>query len=461
MILTGHNKIAGTSLLSMSMLFLVLIVSSSIAAFSFSIFILLVGYGLCLTIDKQDRNSGFTLFNIVFSLLTLFAVLHYLDAVTNYDEFAQGWRDEYKFWLISEELGHLSSISDIFKTSYTEFIYSDLPGYSTYIGSISYIAKNYFDGNNLLLQFNGSLVWSSLMSIIIYKTSLLYVNNNQAYINALCFSLFTVIFAYSFVFLRDIMISFLYSVMFYIILKNYSLKNLFFLIICTLLIWQIRFEHGLFSIAFILLYLISKFKKRKLAIIIAGVIVTSITLIVFRDLLVKSFSTIERYGSRGELSAMDKSDSLGKTLYGLPLGIKEIAFFVTSQIRPFPSWSSLMSRSSGNIFSVIVNSLPLIYSLYWFVVSFSAFKWTLLNKKYKALPAKLKGLFGISIFFLFIVVQGASDLRRIMAVYPIIFFVYLYIKSREEHPANIKRTRLQAILFYLLIVGVYLLTKYS
>src|SRR5690625_221593 len=117
--------------------------------------------------------------------------------------------------------------------------------------------------------------------IVIYRLFLLFFNKPIAYKNVLFFSLFTVIFAYSFMLLRDTIIVFFYTLAFYIVLKKFSLKGLFQLLFISFLVWQIRYQHGLFIGLYILYYLYLRFERDKIIIINIAIIVFSLSIIAF------------------------------------------------------------------------------------------------------------------------------------------------------------------------------------
>lgn len=452
-----YYKIIGSSFICIGLMIISLFISNSFATFIFSFFIFFVGHIYC--IISKTGSTGNLLFNRVFAALLFFALLHYIDTVLDYPIFAQSWRDEYKFWISSDELGGLNSIMEVFKESYSFWRFNDLPGYAFYIGSIAYLANTFSDGNHLLLQFMGSAFWASMMAIVLLRLFLLYFDKKSAHQYALYFSLLTVIFAYSFMFLRDIIIAFFYTLSFFIIAKKFSIKGLVCLGLSAFLVWQIRFQHGLFLVLFILAYLYANYKRNKVLVFILVISGTAVSVIIFNTYIQQSLFSLSRYDARGEEHAMAIEDSLGKTLFSLPTPIKEISFFLTSQIRPFPSWHKFVN-STNNMASGIVNLLPIIYGLFWFVVSYSLFKWSLFKNKIRQLPHEIKILFFLSVVFLFIVVQGASDLRRIMCVYPVLYLTFLIMKNKNVSTYSWKRTRNEGIFLYLLLTGVYLVIKY-
>ena len=199
----GLSYIAG-----IFVILLALVVGQSFAVLFLTFFFYVIGHLVCFSIEKPNRKEGVILFNWVFSGLILFAILHYLNTIVNYSDFAVDWRDEYKFWLISEDFSQYANIKKVFKDSFSVYRLSDLPGYAFYIGSLAYVAENFFDGNHLLLQFIGTTFWGGMSSLLLYKCFLLYFSRKDSFKYVICFSLFSVLFAYSFVFLRDIIIAF-------------------------------------------------------------------------------------------------------------------------------------------------------------------------------------------------------------------------------------------------------------
>lgn len=435
---------------------LALIVGQSFAVFSLIIIFYCIGHLVSFSIERPNRKQGIILFNWVFSSLILFAILHYLYTVVNYNDFAVDWRDEYKFWVISEDFAHFNSLKTIYQDSFSLYKFKDLPGYAFYIGSLGFLAEHYFDGNHLLLQFIGTAIWSGMSSLLLYKIFLLYFHKKIAYIYAIQFALLTVSFAYSFMLLRDIIIAFFYLWVFYIILKKFHLVGILKILLIILIVWQLRLEHALFLLVFLIYYIYYGLKINKIFLWISIIGLGGALIVLFSRFFISALATVDRYGTRSESKALEVSDSLGKSLYNLPSPIQEMAFFITSQIRPFPSWNSL-SNSSG-FYDGIVSFLPIVYTLFWFVVVFSLLKMLIVHKVYQNISKELNMLLLICGLFLFIVSLGSSDARRIMAVYPIVFLFYAFGQSKMKKSQN-KKMKIEAIFSYLLLIGVYLFLK--
>jgi len=450
-----YQKLIGSSFLSLIVLIIASIMSSSNAASIFSLIVWLTGHIFCTFIEKENRIEGRILFNFVFSALSIFALIHYMDTVVDYNEFAVGWRDEYKFWMMSEEVGNRSSLTEVFKESFSNWKYGGYPGYILYIGILSYYANILFDGNHLFLQFMGTVFWGSMTSIVMYRLFLLYFNKPIAYKNVLFFSLFTVVFAYSFMLLRDTIIVFFYTLAFYIVLKKFSLKGLFQLLFISFLVWQIRYQHGLFIGLYILYYLYLRFERDKIIIINIAIIVFSLSIIAFGAYLESSFESLERYDTIGQEYVMERDDAMGKILYSFPSPLKEVGFFAASQFWHYRPWNKFL-YSPDNVYGRIINFLPVLFGFLWFIIMMAQLKWILFQKKINRIPIEIKHLFILSLIFLFIVVQGASDTRRIMVVYPILFLNFSLLKNRAVTKRSWNKTRNEYIVLYFLLFGVYM-----
>jgi hypothetical protein len=442
-------------LLSIFIIFIIYLISGSLASLAILLFTLLSGILLCNTIEKKNRQKGLYLFFIVFSIYTLFALFHFLSFSLDYQNFALDWRDEYKYFTISESYSY-ASISKIFKDCFIDKIHIENEGYIFYIATLSSIAQSLFDGNHLLYQFLGTTLVGTLNSILLYKLLLLYVKKNDSFKNALIFMLFSAAFQYSFFLLRDIFILFFYLCGFIIISKRFSFQGLVELALLAFLIWNIRFEHGLFFIIFILYYIYIRFKKYKVLFII-----------IFIALCIASFSIIERntagiiqtyryYSAFTQESALSVEGSLGKIIYTMPSPAREVGILLNSQIQPFPSWNNLVN--SNNIFSALVGLLPIVYSLFWFVIIFSLFRWLILSKKYRYLSTNLILLLAIGIAFLVGNLVNPT-LRRLLCIYPIFFLVYTILKSKTISKSELKKTSIYATSMYLYFIIVYIVIK--
>ncbi len=444
-------------LTSLIIIFISFFVSRSLSAVVLSLATILFGILLIKTIEEINREKGYKLLFIVFSFYALFALFHYLGFCYNYENFAQGWRDEFKFFIITE--GYKDTpISEIFKDCFINKVHLENEGYIFYIASLSSIAQSLFDGNHLLYQFLGTTLFGILSSILLYKFLLLYINKENSYKYALIFMLCSAVFQYSFFLLRDIIIFFFYLLGFIIISKKFSVKGLFILICLNLFIWQLRYESGLFFIVFILYYFYINTKRYKTFLIIAVCILAAISFPLIKEHYNRLSKTLTYYSAFTETAALGVDDSLGKTILKLPFPLKEIGILINSQMQPFPPWYDLLN--SNNIFEAIVSVLPMVYSFFWFIVAFSLIKWLIVDKRYKNIRPELILLAIVGLVFLLGNIANMA-LRRIMCVYPIFYLLYTIIRTNFSSKQNRKKTMMLATSIYITLLFIYLSIKYA
>lgn len=432
-------------------------VSGSLSVFAFSIFLYIIGLLMCSKIKKCNRSQGYIVLNIVFSVITLFAVFHYMDAFVDWQNFAQAGNDEYKFWLSSERHAHYPSISQICIESYTTYYdLVDTKGYVCYIGILAYLAEHFLDGNNLLLQIEGSVLFGVLTSIMLYKIFLIYFSARKSLKYTLLFSLCSIMFYYSFKYLRDIHITFFYVLSLYVVLRKISVRGIIILLCNIIIVWQLRLEHGVFLIVFLTYYIFNAIKKNVLVTVLFFVIVAVIFLIYFIDVYDSIMNSMANYEVRSNLGDGLKENSFGAFIYKFPSPIKEILLVINSQIQPFPSWHLLADCT--NIYSVLVSLVEIVRGIFWFVIVSSIFIWLFAYKKLKKVPLNFKYLMLIVLVFLFANTSNMTE-RRLICVYPMIFLLYVWLKEKVIQYKAYFTTKKHVVCLYISLCLIYVVAK--
>jgi hypothetical protein len=440
-------------ILSIIISIVVFIITESFSAFIASLIVAGSGNLCVLFIKRKYRSRAFALFNIVFTVYSFFAIAHYID-YAYYGNLK--YIDEYHFVETAEQLGAQNSILDIFKSSYDKEQVIDNRGYVFYIGSTVWFSKQ-LGTYNIYFLFLSSIIFGSLSSILLYRLMLFYINQKYAFTYSILFMLFSPLLLYSYVVLRDIAISFFFLLGFVIIHKEFSIKNLVYLVFLDILIFNFRTEHGIVFILFIALYIYKRFKKHKaLLVSLALIVIGGATTFIYNSINTIS-TTIEIYSEFSQSEALSAGgDSLGAKLQQLPSPIREVAIFLNSLINPFPSWLSV--EASTNIYQAITSISPIFYSFFWFTVTFGVIKWFLIKKKYKLLNSELKLLFYIAVL-LYAGNLVSFNIRRIMFVYPIIYLVYAVINTKFLHRSDIRNTIMQSTTIYIGLIIVYMVAK--
>jgi 4-amino-4-deoxy-L-arabinose transferase-like glycosyltransferase len=440
-------------ILSIIISIVVFIITESFSAFIASLIVAGIGNFFVLSIKKEYQKRAFILFNIIFVVYSFFAIAHYVD-FAYYGNLK--YIDEYRFVETAEQLGTQNTIKDIYKSNYDRNQVIDNRGYGVYIGSIVLLSKS-LGTYNIYVLFLSSILFGALSSILIYRLLLFYLDQKTAFTYALFFMLFSPLLLYSFVVLRDIAITFFFLAGFVIIHKEFSIKNLVYLVFLDILIFNFRTEHGIVFILFIFFYLYKKFKKNKVIFVSLILTLVGASSVFIYNAINTLSRTIDIYSEFSQSEALSAGgDSLGAKLQQLPSPIREVAIFFNSLINPFPSWLSV--EASTNIYQAITSISPIFYSFFWFTVTFGVIKWFLIKKKYKLLNSELKLLFYIAVL-LYAGNLVSFNIRRIMFVYPIIYLVYAVINTKFLHRSDIRNTIMQSTTIYIGLIIVYMVAK--
>ena len=426
--------------------------SNSFASFMMAGTTFVLGQIFCNIVQRENRDKAKILFNIVFSFLTIFACIHYMDTVVDWSTFAQDWRDEYKYWLILEDVKHSTSLYDVLE--YVNERFSENNGHNSYIAILAYLAERYFDGNSLLLHFLGSALFGSLSSVVFFKILLLYFDKTKAMKNAIIFSLLSGVLTYGFNLVRDIHVYFFFLINTYILLTKFEVKKVIMLVLSCIILFSLRFESGMFALVFPIFYIYNKFKKNWLLLLLFIPIVMSIAVSVFMDNYSKLKEAVEFYNQSFN-DVLANTDGLTKIVESLPPVIKEIFSFLQWIIFPFPSYNAL--TQSSNIWNVLTSILIIVYQFFHLMIMFLTAKWLLVNKTAKLLPSQIKYALIIGLALAFVSLSNMTT-RRVLITYAIIYVAYLIIKEKLSLSV-IKKDKMFAVVFYLFINILYLILK--
>ncbi len=412
--------------------------SSSASSMIMSVVTLLLGLLMTLLLGKsvKERKDLVTVMLVSFIVITIAAVLQYLDSITDYTSFAYEGNDNYYFYTISMEGIGATSIGKIFNECVIRNIHYENGGYYFYIKTLAYLAGHYADGNNILLQQLGTVLPSVLSSIVLYAILSKYCPENTTIRYTCSFMLLSPLILHSVGIHRDAMISLFYFILIYLWLcKDFSLKVGVLQVLLAVILYYLREQHGLFALSFVVASSISTRKQTRFISIIAVMALIAIVGATYLSDMVSSSltETNEFYeGLRSDrLSGL--SSGIGRFIYMLPFPIRELAQIFFLQLR-FPPWLALSEAS--NLYAVCLGLLSFAVSFYWFYV-FSFTIVCLLKKGYKYLPTKL--VFGLLLLFAFLFLSSANlDSRRVVCMYPLMFVPFAYYKEYVLPMGSIK-----------------------
>ncbi len=445
-------------LLKIALLLFFLIIASLIEQ-NFSIFIWGVTWGIlgCIVIlTSFGKKNVLTSINIFFSFFIIYFIHAYLCNFfyvknVNTDFFYA--KDSLFFYKLSNQLGKLGSINEIFNYSFNKFETREFKGFAFLIGTVSYISF-FFDSNSIVTQKLIPVFCSAVALPYLYSIVKLYFTERMASNLVYLYGIFSYSFFYSAVFVRDSVINLLFIVLIYFFLKNNNIKNVIVFSIISILIFSIRPEHGIFSLIFLIAYFgfYLKTTTNDFKIYLALIIITTFIFII-KDNITNYYSIIETTTNTylaHSLAESDGGESLGVLLLKLPWGIRHITAGLFSQIIPFPFYIGFQKNGFGFL------SLG-VAALFWFFIWILIFKTVFTKRLRTIINFKMWVLF----FIAFLLIVGNSvnvDTRRVMAVFPILFIFsmksFLSLKKKQRN-----HLIFLSVSFYFLFLLTYLVIK--
>ena len=291
---------------------------------------------------------------------------------------------------------------------------------------------------------------------------LIFFNPHSSYKYTLTFALLSPFLVYSTVILRDIIIAFLYLLVFDIVLREFKISRIVPILLIIILVTGCRLYSGLFLITsrnilriilrtFLLYYIykgISHTKYANILIVVGAIVLFGIVsqYVLGSDIMNQSKEEIEGYV---EYDA-DRSTGFSAKLAGLPTGAKELALSIYSQVHPFPFYD--LMKLAYNVPTFILAIVKSISVLWWYFIFYGLCYALIIKNKLRAYNILDYMIFVI--IAIYIVLNSTQiDVRRIMAVYPLI---YLYnIRSFDTLGSSIERkqcNRLLAGLYFSLLL---------
>lgn len=382
--------------------------------------------GLLLTInrvkfiEREQRVIWLSSF-LIFTVYTIISDSYIKDPLSQY--FIS--QDQITFYRYANELSILNW-REVVIQCFSANDYSGSPGAFLLFATIVKIGKSIGIIDILLLLKSSVNFIASFIPIIIYKIIRIFIpSSNNLFKQIMLFVIFSPLFVLSSQLLRDIHISFLFLLLAYIAIKPVIKLRFFLMIVITIIIFTFRVESGLFAWVFFCIPIYNRYKKgnliEKFALFVMSLFVV---LTLAGSILLTMNDTLGAYTQRS-LDAADV-DSLGAKLQALPVPFNYIAKTLFAQLLPFPIWLPLI-QSAGEGYSYL-RIVECFTPLFWIPVLLALCLCFI--RKHKQWNINIKLLFYISIIYLFLCSMSEFNVRRLFAVYPIIYCVYIIVKSK-------------------------------
>ncbi|WP_164003318.1 hypothetical protein [Psychroflexus aurantiacus] len=368
--------------------------------------------------------------------------------------------DQGYFYSVSNNLGELNSFKEIIEACFINRVHFESEGAHFLFGSIAFIANKYFDGNSVLLQSLYVSFFAILSNLFVFKLLKKFLLKSTAKRYTLTFALLTPILFFSPWLLRDVHITFLFSVAIYLTFRKINLKNSILFFAVFTITSQFRMEHSLIILLFFIIHLYynrqySSFVKKYWSVFIFfGVGIITIILFTQSKNLFKAVETLDRY----ELHTVSElNDSgLGSKLYDLPFGIKHLAIAVNSQLTPLPPWALINFHQ--NIFVILTATTLGVVTIYWSYI----FLFLLYSFTTEGIIRKLpKSLFLFLILVVAFLLLNSTNVvvRRIMVIYPVIFLIYAFVKEYKLNEYKKSIIHRRSVISYIFLLVIYILFK--
>ena len=287
------------------------------------------------------------------------------------------------------------------------------------------------------------------------------VSPEKAFKYTLIYSVCSLTLLYSGIIVRDIAIAFTYAVCIETVLKPFRLKGCFVIISMMLICIGFRLFSGLFLSVFLLYYLffnvnspIGKFFIYAASAVIIPLIFASAFVSQIVD---KTNDEIDTY-SQWQSDVSSNSDGFSSAIRNLPPGINNVALALYSQMNPFPPYSNLRNPDLTPS-QTYMATLMTISAIWWFFISYTLL-WLLFFKKgFKEFSLRYDVLYGIAVLLIVVSSTMHVDIRRLIPVYPIIFFLYVYATNSLYSKTTIKQIQTGLGATYLALNCIYLFFK--
>lgn len=434
----------------------------------FMIAVYLFGFGLLRLFDTKERIQTLKIYSILFFIGALFIILCYSYMVYHKYEYLLVL-DSYNAYIPKTEAylengSYFQALKEVW-LKYT-FLDRFQSGYFTYALLFAYLGKP-FNLNFFVEQQISVLFIYPFVGILLYKLFILNgFDFKKSYKYSLLICVFSVVFFYSTLVLRDLHILFLYLLAIYFSFnKEFSFYNLMKIILVAFICMTFRVESGLFLLVLIPTYLLLTLhnkKQRNFLIYISLFIL--IGLISFSIAYYNQISSLFEANQENYVEGITEGSGVISSLQRVPIA-GDLASIIYNGVQPLPFWSHNFwdgkNLLGGEVYN-IMNFPKSISSLFnWFVIVYILF-WLFskgLRRKTKGYISKpLQYQLWIGLVFLYM--QSAVIAQRRLMAYYCMFYILFFIIYNHIGAKDKKQITITAIFSFiaLQIIGLIYLS---
>ena len=331
--------------------------------------------------------------------------------------------------------------------------------HEVYVRVVCIFANRFLGGATVFYLTLTHTIFGILAIAALYRILLERFNERKSFKYALLFAFLSPCFYYSSVIIRDIIIVYLFTLGIEIVLKQFKTKNILWLVALPIIAGGVRLYSGLFMLSFLVVYLMKRWENTKLRKLIIPIFAVMVVVVlaggVIDNLIEQTQEEIQAYQ---ELDAGRAAESggLSNMLLGLPPVLKETALFFYSQIMPFPSYPVI--GLAKNFTQFYQASLMAIFPVWWFFIFYMFFILYVFKSCYNKLSISENML--ILFAFIFILVNAVQiGVRRIMPIYPFLYFMSLYCQNFLVARRDSDSIRKLLVAGYVALIVAYMVIK--
>jgi len=365
----------------------------------------------------------FLIFFIIYLAYTLFLhflFVHIYDIPNPYIE-----SDDEVFYLATQDIFYKFKYLgfSLFETK-NIYKYQEVYGAVNFYVYLTILSDMLGGGATMVVQKVGVAMVSALVPSVMYSISRLYFSEKISIVVALIYGFFSFNFYLSGLLLRDVHVTLMFIITFYIILEKLSFKNLLILIVVSFVSFTLRLETAIFMLVFTSIYFFYFIDKVIAngwlkAILIISLLALGVVFVLNSEELMNTFNMIfESSLERTQEGA--SAGSMGEKIAKLPFGLSYIALLGFGQIQPFPP-SIIFSIKQG-FFSLTYLIAGISWFLGWGFLLYGIFYKNVL----KDVNLKINLMFLFSIVYLVLVSIIEFNQRRQATVYPILYLIMLF-----------------------------------
>lgn len=303
---------------------------------------------------------------------------------------------------------------------------------ASFIFAFTYKLSTVFGADSLRSMLFSVVFIDSIIPIYIFKIIKCKTNYSHAYIYkaTLTFALISPFLFYASQILRDVHIALLYTIMTYLALNRRVKLRYVWMAACGVAAYLFRSESGLFSLSFFFIGLFENFLHSRLVLKVFFVaVLSSLVILSYTQVFSAYKANQERYEIFAQDSDMSKDQ---QAVSSMPFPINIIVPVADATLYPTPFWLPFKTWA-GQPWSWLQLVLCLFPFYFLPILLFIVFS---IIKNYKQIDKTLLALTIISFIYLLANASNATS-RRLMAVYPALFCVYLIF--RKTSPVKMKK----------------------